>query len=233
MHVINIFTNDGKLVQTMGERGVPGRGPNNFNRPDRHRLAARRHVLRRRRLRRHARGQVRSQRQVPDGLGPAAGRSEQAGPERVLVGAQHRHQPRPPALRRRPRASPHAGLRRERQVPRDVADRPRLGGAGPHRHRGRLHLGGRLDDRSAGQVRPERPLHPRHRRARARSPGSSTASTRSASTRSATSTSPRWPTIARRSSARSRTPIPTRSSARWSGGDSSSCQRRDSRSNRW
>ncbi|MFN2445529.1 MAG: hypothetical protein ABR606_08090 [Vicinamibacterales bacterium] len=33
MHVINIFTNDGALVRTMGERGVPGRGPNNFNRP--------------------------------------------------------------------------------------------------------------------------------------------------------------------------------------------------------
>ena len=33
MHEINIFTNEGKLVRTMGERGVPGRGPNNFNRP--------------------------------------------------------------------------------------------------------------------------------------------------------------------------------------------------------
>jgi DNA-binding beta-propeller fold protein YncE len=33
MHEINIFTNDGQLVKTLGERGVPGRGPNNFNRP--------------------------------------------------------------------------------------------------------------------------------------------------------------------------------------------------------
>jgi hypothetical protein len=33
MHEINIFTHDGKLLKTMGERGVPGRGPNNFNRP--------------------------------------------------------------------------------------------------------------------------------------------------------------------------------------------------------
>jgi hypothetical protein len=33
MHEINKFTNDGKLVMTMGVRGVPGRGPNNFNRP--------------------------------------------------------------------------------------------------------------------------------------------------------------------------------------------------------
>ena len=32
-HEINVFTNDGELVRTMGERGVPGRGPNNFNRP--------------------------------------------------------------------------------------------------------------------------------------------------------------------------------------------------------
>ncbi len=32
-HDISIFTNDGQLVKTIGERGVPGRGPNNFNRP--------------------------------------------------------------------------------------------------------------------------------------------------------------------------------------------------------
>ncbi len=32
-HQISIFTNDGELARTIGERGVPGRGPNNFNRP--------------------------------------------------------------------------------------------------------------------------------------------------------------------------------------------------------
>src|SRR5262245_2227554 len=32
LHQIMIFSNDGKLLKTMGERGVPGRGPNNFNR---------------------------------------------------------------------------------------------------------------------------------------------------------------------------------------------------------
>jgi hypothetical protein len=32
MHQIMIFSNDGKLLKTMGERGVPGRGPNHFNR---------------------------------------------------------------------------------------------------------------------------------------------------------------------------------------------------------
>ena len=33
MHEINKFTNDGQLLMTLGVRGVPGRGPNNFNRP--------------------------------------------------------------------------------------------------------------------------------------------------------------------------------------------------------
>ena len=34
LHVINVFTNDGsRIVRTLGERGVPGRGPNNFTRP--------------------------------------------------------------------------------------------------------------------------------------------------------------------------------------------------------
>lgn len=32
-HEVHKFTNDGKLVMTLGERGIPGRGPNNFNRP--------------------------------------------------------------------------------------------------------------------------------------------------------------------------------------------------------
>jgi hypothetical protein len=44
--------------------------------PDRHRLAARRHVLRERRLREHARGEVRQERQVPDAVGPAGERAE-------------------------------------------------------------------------------------------------------------------------------------------------------------
>jgi hypothetical protein len=33
MHEINKFTNDGKLVLTLGERGVPACGPKHFNRP--------------------------------------------------------------------------------------------------------------------------------------------------------------------------------------------------------
>ncbi len=33
LHEIHKFTNSGELVMTLGERNVPGRGPNNFNRP--------------------------------------------------------------------------------------------------------------------------------------------------------------------------------------------------------
>lgn len=33
LHEIHKFTNDGELVFTLGERGVPGRGPDRFNRP--------------------------------------------------------------------------------------------------------------------------------------------------------------------------------------------------------
>ena len=33
LHEVYKFTNDGQLVMTLGKRGVPGRGPNNFNRP--------------------------------------------------------------------------------------------------------------------------------------------------------------------------------------------------------
>jgi hypothetical protein len=33
LHQIHKFTYDGELVMTLGERGVPGRGPNNFGRP--------------------------------------------------------------------------------------------------------------------------------------------------------------------------------------------------------
>ena len=33
MHQIMILSNDGKLLKTMGERGVPGRDANHFNRP--------------------------------------------------------------------------------------------------------------------------------------------------------------------------------------------------------
>ena len=56
---------------------------------DRHRLAARRDVLHQRRLRRHARREVRQGRQVPDGLGRPAEGSEESRAERVQHGPQH------------------------------------------------------------------------------------------------------------------------------------------------
>ena len=123
MHEINKFTNDGQLVMTLGERGVPGRGPNNFNRPTDIAWLPDGNVLRRRWLRGNTGRQVRRRRQLPDGLGATASRSRQPGSVRVLVGPQHRDQSRPPDLRGGSRAQPHAGLRRGWQLPRDVAYR--------------------------------------------------------------------------------------------------------------
>ena len=51
-----------------------GQRPDPLRATHRHRVAARRHVLRERRLREHARGQVRQERQVPDDLGPGRAR---------------------------------------------------------------------------------------------------------------------------------------------------------------
>ena len=115
------FTYDGKLVHSKGELGVRGRGPNTFDRPT-------------------------DIAWLPDGTyfitdgyggtrvakfdakdnfikdwGQAPKDPKNPGPERVQHRAQHRHQRRPAAVRRRPRASAHAGVRRERQVPRHVA----------------------------------------------------------------------------------------------------------------
>ena len=126
-HVIWKFTNDGKVVLTLGTVGQARARCRRAVRPaDRHRLAARRHVLHQRRLRRHARRQVRQGRQVHHGLGHAAEGSDQSGAERVEYRSQHRHQQGPAALRRRPRAPAIPDLRRERQVPRHVLDRRQL-----------------------------------------------------------------------------------------------------------
>ncbi|MNC84993.1 hypothetical protein D3C83_05640 [compost metagenome] len=94
--------------------------PEHLRSPDRHRLAARRHLLHHRRLRRNACRQVRAGRSLHHRLGPAAEGSEEPGTQRVQHRPQHRHQRRPAALRRGSRPSAHAGLRRERQVPRHV-----------------------------------------------------------------------------------------------------------------
>ena len=69
-HAVYKFTNDGKqLVQTLGVRGVPGTDADALQSSDVPRLAARQHAVRGRRLRQHARRQVRQGRQIPDGLG--------------------------------------------------------------------------------------------------------------------------------------------------------------------
>ena len=172
MHEINIFTNDGKLVKTMGERGVPGRGPNNFNRPtdiawlpDGTFFVADGYAgTRVAKFDRNGK--------FLHGLGPAAGRSRTSpGPNEFW--------------------SVHSiGISRDRRL--FVADREH------HRmqvfdENGKflemwptgydsavlahivteddLRLGGGLDDGPAGEVRPERALHPRHRRPRRRCPG--------------------------------------------------------------
>ncbi len=110
LHMIYRFTYDGKLVHSKGQLGVRGRGPNTFDRPTD--IAW---------LPDGTRRQVRRERQLHHGLGPATQGSEEPGTERVEYGPQHRDQRRPPAFRRRPRTCTDAGLRREREVPRYVA----------------------------------------------------------------------------------------------------------------
>ena len=70
MQAIYIFSHDGKqLLQTIGTPEHEGADATHFNRPTYHRLAARRHLLRLRRLHRHARREVRQERQVRDRSG--------------------------------------------------------------------------------------------------------------------------------------------------------------------
>ena len=147
-----------------GRAGRARTRPEQFQPPDRHRLAARRHVLRGRQLRRHPRGEVRSHREVREGLGPPARRSEQPRPVRVLVGSQHRHQPRPAALRRRPRAPSHAGVRRDGKFL--ECGRPATTRRSWRTSSRRTTSSGwPTDDGPAVEMRPQRPLHPGYRRA--------------------------------------------------------------------
>ncbi len=58
-HQIFKFTNDGKkLLMTLGERDRAWQRRQALQAPDRHCLAAGRHVLHQRRIRQHARGEV-------------------------------------------------------------------------------------------------------------------------------------------------------------------------------
>ena len=81
LHQLFKFTYDGKLVQTWGEQLVRGEDQTPLRPPDRHRLAARRHVLRQRRLHEHARRQVLARRQIPDVVGHVERGQGQPGPE--------------------------------------------------------------------------------------------------------------------------------------------------------
>ena len=142
--------------------------------------------------------------------GSEAEGSEEPGSERVEHRAQHRDQQGPPPLRRRPRAPPHAGLRRERQVPRHVQHRASHSSPyAPHHHRPTSSSGSPTAAPADHQVRPERQLPVRLGSPGGR-PGQFTGRTSSRSTRKATSTSPRSSTAASRSSSRRPGPIPPR-----------------------
>ena len=172
----------------MGERGVPGRGPNNFNRPT-------------------------DIAWLPDGTffvadGYAGTRVAKFDPNGKFL----MDWGRPPVDPDNPKPyefwSVHSiGISRDRRLfvadrehhrmqvfdengkfLDDVADRLQLLGARAHRDAGRLRVGRGLDHRPPRQVRPRRPLHSRHRRTTAPCRASSTAYTRSTSIRSATST---------------------------------------------
>ena len=83
LHQLFKFTYDGKLVQTWGEALRARRRPDALRPADRHRLAARRHVLRQRRLHEHARREVLARRQVPDVVGHVERGQGQPGPNEM------------------------------------------------------------------------------------------------------------------------------------------------------
>ena len=121
---------------------------------------------------------------------------------------------RPPAVRRRSRPSAHAGVRRERQVPRHVAaaftalaEQPgHPDGESHHRPEG-VHLGGRRADQPDPEVRSERQLSSIAGARPARSPGGSAARTGCRRISSAICTSPIVSPAACRSSSRLPAPI--------------------------
>ena len=104
-HAIFKFTNDGKrLVQTIGTVQRARRRRDALLPPDVHGVAARRHVLRRRRLREHARREVRRERQVPHGLGRERHAAERDAARLLEQRARHRRRSAHAArVRQRPR----------------------------------------------------------------------------------------------------------------------------------
>ena len=78
LHMIYRFTYDGKLEMSKGELGRTWPRTEHVRPPDRRRVAARRHVLHHRRLRRHARREVRQERQLRPAT-PASGIATRRG----------------------------------------------------------------------------------------------------------------------------------------------------------
>ncbi len=123
-HAIYIFSNDGKqLLQTIGTPNVPGADATHFNRPTFMAWLPDGTFYRGRRLQRHARREVRCQRQVPARL-RHAGRSRQGDAARLHEQRARRRRRRrdAPRVRQRSRQQPHSDLRRERQVSLRVED---------------------------------------------------------------------------------------------------------------
>ena len=121
-HAVYKFTNDGKqLVQTIGTSGRGGRRRDALQPADVPGVAARQHDVRGRRLREHARREVRQGRQVPDWRGAEGNAAERHASGQLQRRARRRRRSRhAPGLRHRSVEPPHPGVRRERQVPRSV-----------------------------------------------------------------------------------------------------------------
>ena len=128
------------------------------------------------------------------------------GPGQFNLPARHRHRSQSPGLRGRRTQQPHSGIRRERQVPRPVAEHL---APGLHHGVGRsAPVDCQRGDRHDAEVRPERQADGgvgQGRNHRRFLPGRFTGS---ASTRSGTSTRRKPPAAGPRSSRRSPGPTP-------------------------
>ena len=120
LHMIYRFTYDGKLVHSKGQLGVRGRGPNTFDRPtDIAWLPDGTYFIT------DGYGGTRvAKYDAKDNFIKDWGRPptdpKNPGPNEFNTVHSIAISARPPAVRRRPRPRAHAGVRRERQVPRHV-----------------------------------------------------------------------------------------------------------------
>ena len=106
--------------------GAGGRGRDALQPADVHRLAARRNVLRLRRLHRHARREVRQEREVRHAVGHQGQPAEREAAQLHEQRARGRRRSGEPArVRQRLQQPPRTGVRREREVPVRLAHRRR------------------------------------------------------------------------------------------------------------